>query len=54
LRVPGACVSLLEALVGCDFRIDAPTLSMAARLFGRLELYLPSGPIQLGRFYFFP
>ncbi len=45
LRVPGACVSLLEALVGCGFRIGAPTLFMASRLFGRPELYLPSGPI---------
>jgi GNAT superfamily N-acetyltransferase len=45
LRVPGACASLLEALVGCGFRIGAPTLFMASRLFGRPELYLPSGPI---------
>jgi GNAT superfamily N-acetyltransferase len=45
LRVPGACASLLEALVGCGFRIGAPTLFMASRLFGRPDLYLPSGPI---------
>jgi len=45
LRVPGACASLLEALVGSGFRIGAPTLFMASRLFGRPELYLPSGPI---------
>jgi ribosomal protein S18 acetylase RimI-like enzyme len=45
LRVPGACASLLEALVGCGFRLGAPTLFMASRLFGRPELYLPSGPI---------
>jgi GNAT superfamily N-acetyltransferase len=45
MRVPGACASLLEALVGCGFRIGAPTLFMASRLFGRPELYLPSGPI---------
>ena len=45
LRVPGACTSLLEALVGSGFRIGDPTLFMASRLFGRHELYLPSGPI---------
>ena len=44
-RVPGACTSLLETLVGCGFRIGDPTLFMASRLFGRPELYLPSGPI---------
>jgi ribosomal protein S18 acetylase RimI-like enzyme len=45
MRVPGACASLLEALTGCGFRIGDPTLFMASRLFGRPELYLPSGPI---------
>ena len=45
MRVPGACVSLLEALVGSGFRIGAPTLFMASQLFGRPALYLPSGPI---------
>jgi hypothetical protein len=45
MRVPGACASLLQALVGCGFRIGSPTLFMASRLFGRPELYLPSGPI---------
>jgi GNAT superfamily N-acetyltransferase len=46
MRVPGACASLLEALVSCGFRIGgAPTLFMASRLFGRPELYVPSGPI---------
>jgi hypothetical protein len=45
MRVPGACASLLEALVGCGFRIGNPTLLMASRPFGRPELYLPSGPI---------
>jgi len=44
-RVPGACAALLEALVGCGFRLGDPTLFMASRLFGRPELYLPSGPI---------
>lgn len=44
-RVPGACASLLEALVGCGFRLGDPTLFMASRVFGRPELYLPSGPI---------
>jgi GNAT superfamily N-acetyltransferase len=45
LRVPGACASLLEALVSGGFRISGPTLFMASRLFGRPELYVPSGPI---------
>jgi len=44
-RVPGACASLLEALVCCGFRLGDPSLFMASRLFGRPELYLPSGPI---------
>ena len=44
-RVPAACTSLLEALIGCGFRLGAPTLFMASRLFGRPELYVPSGPI---------
>jgi hypothetical protein len=30
---------------GGGFRIGDPTLFMASRLFGRHELYLPSGPI---------
>jgi GNAT superfamily N-acetyltransferase len=45
MRVPGACASLLEALVGSGFRLGAPTLFMASRLFGHPERYLPSGPI---------
>jgi len=45
MRVPGACTSLLETLVRCGFRLGDPTLFMASRLFGRPELYLPSGPI---------
>jgi len=44
-RVPGACTSLLEALVRCGFRLGDPSLFMASRVFGRPELYLPSGPI---------
>jgi ribosomal protein S18 acetylase RimI-like enzyme len=44
-RVPGACASLLEALVSSGFRLGDPTIFMASRLFGRPELYLPSGPI---------
>src|SRR5262245_20932505 len=44
-RVPGACASLLEAMVACGFRLGDPTLFMASRLFGRPDLYLPSGPI---------
>jgi len=45
MRVPGACTFLLETLVRCGFRLGDPTLFMASRLFGRPELYLPSGPI---------
>jgi hypothetical protein len=46
IRVPGACASLLEALVGCGFKIGGtPSLFMASRLFGRPGLYIPSGPI---------
>jgi Acetyltransferase (GNAT) family len=45
MRVPGACASLLQALVGAGFRIGAPTVFMTSRSFGRPELYLPSGPI---------
>ncbi|PYN82479.1 MAG: hypothetical protein DMD97_00920 [Candidatus Rokuibacteriota bacterium] len=45
LRVPGACASLLEALVGCGFRIGELAIFLASRPFGRPELYLPSGPI---------
>jgi GNAT superfamily N-acetyltransferase len=45
LRVPGACASLLDALVCSGFRLGDPTLFMASRLFGRPALYLPSGPI---------
>ena len=45
VRIPGACATLLEALVGCGFRIGDPTLLMASRPFGRPELYLPSGSI---------
>src|SRR5262249_62035522 len=45
MRVPGACPLLLETLVRCGFRLGDPTLFMASRLFGRPELYLPSGPI---------
>ena len=44
-RVPGACTSLLETLVRCGFRLGDPSLFMASRVFGRPELYLPSGPI---------
>jgi len=44
-RVPGACAALLEAMVGSGFRIGDPALFMASRPFGRLDLYLPSGPI---------
>ena len=45
MRVPGACASLLEALVGCGFRVGELAVFLASRLFGRPELYLPSGPI---------
>jgi hypothetical protein len=45
MRVPGACASLLEALVGSGFRIGELAVFLTSRLFGRPELYLPSGPI---------
>jgi ribosomal protein S18 acetylase RimI-like enzyme len=45
VRVPGACASLLEALVACGFRIGDLAVFLASRPFGRPELYLPSGPI---------
>ena len=45
VRVPAACASLLEALVGCGFRIGELAVFMASQPFGRPELYLPSGPI---------
>ena len=45
VRVPGVCVSLLEALVACGFRIGELAVFLASRPFGRPELYLPSGPI---------
>jgi len=45
IRVPGACASLLEALVSCGFRIGELAVFLASRPFGRPELYLPSGPI---------
>ena len=45
LRVPGACASLLEALVSSGFRIQELAVFLASRPFGRPELYLPSGPI---------
>ena len=45
MRVPGACASLLETLVGCGFRIGELAIFLASRPFGRPELYLPSGPI---------
>lgn len=34
-----------EALVRSGFRLGDPSLFMASRVFGRPELYLPSGPI---------
>jgi ribosomal protein S18 acetylase RimI-like enzyme len=45
MRVPGACASLLEALVGSGFRIGELAVFLASRQFGLPELYLPSGPI---------
>ncbi len=45
IRVPGACASLLEALVGSGFRIGGPDAVHGLAVFGRPELYLPSGPI---------
>jgi ribosomal protein S18 acetylase RimI-like enzyme len=45
MRVPGACASLLAALIGSGFRIGDLAVFLASRPFGRPELYLPSGPI---------
>jgi hypothetical protein len=45
MRVPGACASLLEALVRSGVRIGELAVFLASRPFGRPELYLPSGPI---------
>ena len=45
VRVPGACASLLAALVGSGFHIADLAVFLASRPFGRPELYLPSGPI---------
>jgi hypothetical protein len=43
VRVPGACTSLLEARVGSGFRIGAPTLFMASRLFRPARALPPLG-----------
>jgi GNAT superfamily N-acetyltransferase len=45
MRVPGACASLLEAVVSSGFHIRIPAVFLSSRPFGRPELYLPSGPI---------
>jgi hypothetical protein len=45
VRVPGACASLLQALVSSGFHIREMAVFLSSRLFGRPELYLPSGPI---------
>ena len=45
VRVPGACASLLEALISCGFRVGDLAVFLASRPFGRPDLYLPSGPI---------
>lgn len=45
VRVPGACASLLEALLSCGFHIRSLAVFLSSRPFGRPELYLPSGPI---------
>ena len=45
VRVPGACASLLEVLTDSGFRVGELAMFIASRPFGRLELYLPSGPI---------
>jgi GNAT superfamily N-acetyltransferase len=45
MRVPGACASLLEALVSSGFQIRSINMFMSSRPCGRPELYLPSGPI---------
>jgi ribosomal protein S18 acetylase RimI-like enzyme len=45
LRVPGACASLLEALVSCGFHLGIVAVWLSSRPFGKPELYAPSGPI---------
>jgi hypothetical protein len=45
VRVPGACASLLEALIGSGFRVGELAVFLASRPFGPPELCLPSGPI---------
>jgi GNAT superfamily N-acetyltransferase len=45
MRVPGACASLLEALVSSGFHIRISAVFLSSRPFGRPELYLPSGPV---------
>src|SRR5262245_4634595 len=45
LRVPGACASMLEALIASGFQISNMTVFLSSRPYGRPELYLPSGPI---------
>src|SRR5260370_16259539 len=45
MRVPGACSSLLEALVSCGFRIGPFTIFMASRPFAPPHPYLPSAPL---------
>ena len=45
MRVPGACASMLEALITSGFQISNMTVFLSSRPYGRPELYLPSGPI---------
>ena len=45
MRVPGACASMLEALITSGFHISNMTVFLSSRPYGRPELYLPSGPI---------
>src|SRR5438093_6787743 len=45
VRVPGACASLLAALVGCGFRIGELAVFLASRAFGRPGPYPPARPL---------
>jgi len=45
MRVPGACASMLEALITSGFQISNMTVFLSSRPYGRPEFYVPSGPI---------
>jgi len=47
MRVPGACTSLLEALVSCGFRIGDPTLFMPRGCSADPSSTSPRGPSSI-------